>query len=226
MQDWVVRLIDWGGYAGIFLLSLAETIIVPLPSELILPVAGMRAANGPLDIGGVILASTAGSMTGNTIWYYAARSVGLVRLKHFIDRHGRWLGIEWRDVEQVRSLFGRFGSAIVFAGRLLPGVRTFVSVPAGVVRMPALPFLLWSTLGTGIFAAAFAGAGYAAGKQLRWIEQLAGPAASIAIAMIALFYIWRQLTWHRRADRLRLGAGPRDTGSQGEPDPAPSITEA
>lgn len=194
MQDWIVRLIDWGGYAGIFLLSLAETIIVPLPSELILPVAGMRAANGPLGIGGVIAASSAGSMTGNAIWYLAARSVGLVRLQQFINSHGRWLGIEWRDVEQVRRLFGRFGPAIVFAGRLLPGVRTFVSIPAGVARMPILPFMIWSSVGTAIFAATFAGAGYVAGKQLRWIEQLAGPAASIAIGVIVLVYIWRQLT--------------------------------
>jgi membrane protein DedA with SNARE-associated domain len=198
MQDWIVRLIDWGGYAGIFLLSLAETIIVPLPSELILPVAGMRAANGPLDIGGVIVASSAGSMTGNAIWYFAARSVGLDRLQGFIDRHGRWFGIEWRDVEQVRRLFGRFGPAIVFAGRLLPGVRTFISIPAGVARMPVPPFLFWSTIGTAVFAATFAGAGYAAGKQLRWIDQLAGPVASAALVVLVLLYLWRQLTWERR----------------------------
>ena len=68
MEDWAVRLIDGGGYAGVFLLGLIETLILPLPSELILPMAGMRAANGPLGLGGVIAASTAGSMTGNTIW--------------------------------------------------------------------------------------------------------------------------------------------------------------
>lgn len=198
MQDWVIRLIDWGGYAGIFLLSLIETIIIPLPSELILPLAGMRAANGPLGLAGVILASTAGSMTGNMIWYLAARSIGLDRLHRFVDRHGRWLAIRWKDVERVRHLFARFGLAIVFAGRLLPGIRTFVSIPAGLVRMPPLPFLLWSTVGTALFAAAFAGAGYAAGTQLRWIEQIAGPASSAAVAGIVLLYLWRQLTWNRR----------------------------
>src|SRR5687768_14536081 len=114
MQDWVVRLVDWGGYAGVFLLSLIETIVLPLPSEVILPIAGMRAANGPLGLAGVIVASTAGSMTGNFIWYCAARSVGLDRLRRFIDRHGRWVAVEWRDVERVRSLFDRFGPAIVF----------------------------------------------------------------------------------------------------------------
>jgi membrane protein DedA with SNARE-associated domain len=198
MQDWVVRLIDWGGYAGVFLLSLIETIILPLPSELILPIAGMRAANGPLALAGVIAAATAGSMTGNMIWYMAARSVGLDRLRRFIDRHGRWVAIDWHDVDRVAHLFQRFGPAIVFSGRLVPGVRTFVSIPAGLVRMPALRFALWSTIGTALFAAAFATAGFAAGSTLSWIEDFAGPASSAVVGAIVLLYLWRQLTWRRR----------------------------
>ena len=199
MQDWVVRLIDWGGYAGVFLLSLIETIILPLPSELILPIAGMRAANGPLALAGVIAAATAGSMTGNMIWYWAARSVGLDRLRRFIDRHGRWVAIDWHDVDRVARLFQRFGPAIVFSGRLVPGVRTFVSIPAGLVLMPALRFALWSTIGTMLFAAAFATAGFAAGSTLSWIEDFAGPASSAVVGAIVLLYMWRQLTWRRRA---------------------------
>ncbi len=198
MQDWVIRFVDWGGYSAVFLLSLLETIVPPIPSEVILPIAGMRAANGPLDLPGVIAASTAGSMTGNAIWYFAARAIGLDRLRIFIDRHGRWLALDWRDVERVQALFGRFGSIIVLAGRLLPGVRTFVSIPAGVARMGAMRFLLWSTLGTGAFAAAFAGAGYAAGARFSRIEEIAGPVSSAFIAGILLWYVWRQLTWSRR----------------------------
>ncbi len=198
MQDWVIRLIDWGGYAGVFLLSFLETIILPLPSELILPIAGMRAANGPLELGWVIAASTAGSMTGNLVWYGAARSVGLARLRRFVDRYGRWLAIEWRDVDRVSRMFHRFGQAIVFSGRLVPGVRTFVSIPAGLVRMPIVAFLLWSTTGTALFAAAFAFAGFAAGSRLGWIEEVAGPVASAVFAGIVFLYLWRQLTWRRR----------------------------
>lgn len=198
MQDWVIRLIEWGGYAGVFLLSLAETIILPLPSELILPIAGMRAANGPLGIGGVILASTAGSMTGNMIWYCAARSIGLSRLRGFVDRHGRWLAIDWSDIERVGTLFHRFGPIIVFTGRLVPGVRTFVSIPAGLVRMKLLAFTIWSTIGTFLFAATLAGAGYVAGSRLSWIEALAGPVSSSVVAGIVILYVWRQFTWSRR----------------------------
>ena len=198
MQDWVIRLIDWGGYAGVFLLSLVETIILPLPSELILPIAGMRAANGPLDLGGVIFASTAGSMTGNVIWYWAARSIGLARLRRFVDLYGRWLAIDWRDIERVGQLFHRFGPAIVFSGRLVPGVRTFVSIPAGLVRMKWLAFAFWSTIGTFLFAAALAGAGYFAGSRLSWVEALAGPVSSAVVGGIVFLYVWRQLSWGRR----------------------------
>ncbi len=198
----MIRLIDWGGYAGVFLLSLVETIILPLPSELILPIAGMRAANGPLGLLGVILASTAGSMTGNMIWYWAARSIGLGRLRGFVDRHGRWLAMDWRDIERVSNLFHRFGPIIVFTGRLLPGVRTFVSIPAGLVRMKMFPFAFWSTIGTGLFASAFATAGYVAGSQLSGIEDIAGPVSSAVVAGIVILYLWRQLTWNRRRAKL------------------------
>jgi membrane protein DedA with SNARE-associated domain len=199
LGDWVIRFIDWAGYAGIFILSLVETIILPVPSELILPLAGMRAANGPLDLTGVIIASTAGSMTGNTIWYLAARSIGLGRLRPFIERHGRWLALDWDDVEKVRRLFGRFGSGIVLTGRLLPVIRTLVSIPAGIVRMRPLRFLIWSTLGTAAFAGMFAGAGYLAGTNFHRIDDVAGPVSSAVVGGIFLWYVWRQLTWHRRA---------------------------
>ena len=197
-----MRFIDWGGYSAVFLLSLLETVVPPIPSEVILPLAGMRAANGPLDLPGVIAASTTGSMTGNALWYFAARAIGLDRLRPFIDRHGRWLALDWRDVERVQALFRRFGGIIVLTGRLLPGIRTFVSIPAGVARMGALRFLLWSTIGTALFAAAFAGAGYAAGSRFSWIEEVAAPISSAVIVGVLLWYVWRQLTWRRRTATL------------------------
>jgi len=198
MEDWIIRLVDEGGYAGIFLLGLIETLVLPLPSELILPIAGMRAADGPLGLAGVIAASTAGSMTGNTIWYFVARAIGIERFRAFVERRGRWVALDWHDVERVRTLFARHGAGIVLTGRLLPAVRTLVSIPAGLVRMPLARFLLWSTLGTFLFATAFAGAGYFAGAQFRRVEELAAPVSSLFLAAILIWYVWRQLTWKRR----------------------------
>jgi membrane protein DedA with SNARE-associated domain len=204
MYDWVIRLIDWGGYGGVFLLMLLETVFPPIPSEVILPIAGMRAANGPLGLPGVIAAATLGAMTGNTIWYAAARSIGLDRFRYFIERYGRWLTMDWYDVERVQHLFGRFGAGIVFAGRMLPTIRTFISVPAGIVRMKLPLFLIWSTIGTAIFGAALAGAGYLAGERFHRIEEIAGPISSAIVVAIILWYIWRQLTWNRRQAKRAL----------------------
>jgi membrane protein DedA with SNARE-associated domain len=206
--DWVILLIDWGGYGGVFLLMLLETVFPPIPSEVVLPIAGMRAANGPLGLPGVIIASTLGTMTGNLIWYIAARSVGLDRFRLFIERYGRWLTLDWYEVERVQLLFGRFGAALVFVGRMLPTIRTFISVPAGIVRMGLAGFLIWSTIGTALFAAALAGAGYAAGRQFHRIEEIAAPISSAIIVSILLWYVWRQLTWHKRHD-VRAGRAQR-----------------
>lgn len=212
MADWVIQLIDRGGYAGVFALMLLETVFPPIPSEVVLPIAGMRAANGPLGLPGVILASTLGTMTGNTIWYLAARAVGLDRFQAFIVRYGRWLTLDWYDIEKVQRLFGRFGPWIVFFGRMLPTIRTFISVPAGILRMNLALFLIWSTAGTALFAAALAGAGYAAGRQFHRIEEIAGPISSAVVVAILAWYVWRQLTWHRRHLRreglAESGRGP------------------
>jgi len=198
MTDWVIRLIDYGGYAGVFLLMLLETIFPPIPSEVILPVAGMRAAQGPLTLGGVVASGTAGAMTGNAIWYLVARSIGLDRFRIFITRHGRWLTLDWYDVEKVQRLFGRFGAGIVLVGRMLPTIRTFISVPAGIVRMGLARFLLWSTIGTAGWSALLAAAGYALGSRFHAIDKVAGPVSSAVVAAILIWYAWRQLTWHKR----------------------------
>jgi len=198
MTDWVIRLIDHGGYAGVFALMLLETVFPPVPSEVILPVAGLRAAHGPMTLGGVVASGTAGAMTGNIFWYFVARSIGLDRFKRFIDRHGRWLTLDWYDVEKVRRAFGRFGAGIVFVGRMLPTLRTFISVPAGLVHMKLLRFLLWSTAGTVIWSSLLATAGYLLGLQFGAVEEVAGPISSAIVAMLVLWYLWRQATWRRR----------------------------
>lgn len=194
----MIDLIDWGGYPAVFALMLLETVFPPLPSEVILPVAGMRAAAGPLGLGGVIAAASAGAMVGNFIWYLVARAIGIDRFRLFIERYGRWLSLDWYDIEKVQRLFGRFGEGIVFVGRMLPTVRTFVSVPAGLVDMHLVRFLVWSTIGTTIWSGALAIAGYVLQQEFGAIEAVAGPVTSAIVIAILIWYVWRQLTWHRR----------------------------
>ena len=198
MGDWVIRLIDATGYVGIFLLMLLETVFPPVPSEVIMPVAGVRAASGSMGLFGVIAAGTAGAMTGNLFWYLLARWIGLKRFCPFIEKHGRWLTMDWYDVEKVEKLFGRFGSVVVAVGRLIPTIRSVVSIPAGLVHMRLVKFLAWSTLGTAVWSGLLGLAGYVLGQQFERIDTVLGPLSSGIVAAIILLYLYRQLTWKKR----------------------------
>jgi membrane protein DedA with SNARE-associated domain len=198
MGDWTIRLIDETGYVGIFLLMFLETIFPPIPSEVIMPIAGQRAANGTLNLGAVIASGTAGAMLGNLFWYALARVIGMKRFKPIIVRYGRWLTMDWDDVEKSERLFGRFGGIIVSGGRLLPTIRSVISIPAGLLEMRLRSFLIWSTLGTALWTAVLAAAGWGLGKAVDDVEKILGPLSTAIIVAIVAAYVWRQITWRRR----------------------------
>jgi membrane protein DedA with SNARE-associated domain len=198
MGDWTTSLIEQTGYVGIFLLMFLETIFPPIPSEVIMPLAGVQAAQGQLSLWAVIASGTAGAMLGNLFWYALARVIGLIRFKPFILRYGRWLTLDWDDVEKSQRLFGRYGGIIVSGGRMLPTIRSVISIPAGLLNMRLKSFFLWSTLGTAAWTAVLATAGWGLGKAFRDIETVLGPLSTAIIALIVIAYVWRQLTWRRR----------------------------
>lgn len=201
MQDWVFQLVEGGGYWGVLLLMFLETVFPPIPSEVIMPVAGIVAASGALSLTGVILAGSLGAMLGNTFWYVLARMIGVDRFQPLIERHGRWLTIDWPDVERAQAAFGRFGGLIVFLGRMIPSIRSVISIPAGLLRMRLPGFLLWSTLGTMIWSTGLAVAGWVLGRNLDQIEAVIGPLSLAVIVAVVGLYIWRQVTWYRRKPR-------------------------
>jgi membrane protein DedA with SNARE-associated domain len=198
MTDWVFRLIEWGGYLGVFLLMFLETVFPPVPSEVIMPIAGLSAARGQMALWGVIVAGTAGAMFGNFFWYLLARVIGIERFRPFIEKHGRWLTLDWVDVQKSEKLFGRYGGVVVGLGRILPTVRSVVSIPAGLLHMRLKGFLLWSTIGTTAWSSALALAGYLLGQQFDDIEKVMGPLSAAVIGLIVLAYVYRQLTWRKR----------------------------
>lgn len=198
MQDWVFDLIEAGGYLGIFLLMLLETVFPPIPSEVIMPVAGVSAATGSLTLGGVIAFGTAGAMAGNFIWYLLARAIGIDRFQPFIRTYGRWLTIDWPDVERAHAVFGRFGAVIVCAGRIIPTIRSVISIPAGLLSMRLTGFLVWSTLGTAAWSSGLAVAGWWLGQRFAHVEAVLGPLSTGIVLLIVALYLWRQATWHRR----------------------------
>ena len=198
MSEWVVRLIEQSGYLGVGFLMFLETLFPPIPSEVIMPVAGMAAQQGRMSFGLAVAAGTAGAMLGNIVWYLAARALGHDRLQPFIQRHGRWLTINWRDIERAHRWFERHGFALVLLGRLIPTIRSVISIPAGLLSMRLKTFLIWSTAGTAAWTAALATAGWGLGKAFRDVEKVLGPLSTAIILLIVVAYIWRQLTWRKR----------------------------
>lgn len=199
MEDWIIRLVDWAGYWGVALLMLLETVFPPVPSEVIMTVAGVSAARGNMTLEGTILAGTAGAMLGNWLWYWVAIKFGEARLHVFIDRFSRWLTLDWEEIERGERLFARHGSIIVLVARMIPTLRSLISIPAGLFKMSLRRFLVFSTIGTLGWSAALAGAGYFLGSQFEDVEKWLGPLSTGVIALIVLTYLWRVFTWKKKA---------------------------
>ncbi|MCZ8017308.1 DedA family protein [Novosphingobium sp.] len=195
MEDWIIRLVDWAGYWGVAALMLLETVFPPVPSEVIMTVAGVSAARGNMTLEGTILAGTAGAMLGNWFWYWLAMKFGEARMHVFIDKYNRWLTLDWDEVERGERLFARYGSIIVLVARMIPTLRSLISIPAGIFKMPLGRFLAFSTIGTLGWSAALAGAGFFLGSQFGDVEKWLGPLSTLVIAAIVLTYLWRIFTW-------------------------------
>jgi membrane protein DedA with SNARE-associated domain len=195
MGDWVIRLIEQSGYLGVGFLMFLETIFPPIPSEVIMPVAGVAAARGDMALGGVIAAGTSGAMLGNIVWYLAARALGIVRFKPMINRYGRWITMNWEEVERAERWFLRNGTFFVFLGRMLPTVRSLVSVPAGLLKMRFKTFFIASTVGTLGWTSALAFAGYRLREQFTEVDQWLGPVSNAIIVTLALGYLWRVIRY-------------------------------
>ena len=123
MFDWITRIISRLGYVGVATLTFLENVFPPIPSELVIPLAGFVAAEGDLRIGLVIATGTFGSLAGALVWYAIGRRIGERRLRAWVERHGKWLTLSPKDVDRSQQWFRRHGNAAVFIGRLMPGRR-------------------------------------------------------------------------------------------------------
>jgi len=168
-----------------------ENVFPPIPSELIMPLAGFTSTQGRLSWAGVTLAGTIGSVLGALPLYYAGRIAGEERLKAWADRYGKWLTVSGADIEKARQWFERHGGMAVFFGRLVPGVRSLISIPAGMSAMPLPLFLLYSALGAGLWSGILAALGLLLGKNYRKVDQYLGPVAYVVLAaLLVAFAVW------------------------------------
>jgi len=201
VSQWIVHLVANGGYIGIAFLMFLENVFPPIPSEIIMGLAGIEVGQGQMNFEAVVFAGTVGSTLGNYAWYLLGRFYGFRRLEGFVNRWGRWLTLEWEDIQKINRLFTRHGGKIVFVLRFMPAFRTIVSLPAGLFRMGHLRFLIATFAGAMIWNVILTGAGYYLGRNFSKIDDYVGPISTAAIAAIVLFYVYRVITWKPRAKR-------------------------
>lgn len=199
MLDWIQRAMEVLGYPGIVLLMFLENVFPPLPSELIMPLAGFTASQGRLSYPGVVLAGTAGNILGALPLYALGRTVGERRLTRLADRYGKWLTVSGEDITRAKGWFDRHGGKAVLICRLVPGVRSLISIPAGLDAMPLAPFLLYSALGTGLWAALLTYLGHLLGENYALVARYLGPAAYLVLGGLAVGIATR--VWRRRRRR-------------------------
>jgi len=195
--SWITGLIERTGLIGIALLMLLENMIPPIPSELIMPFAGFVASRGELNLALVIVAGTVGSLIGATAWYLVGRKIELEALKRWSARHGRWLTMSPSDIDKSVEWFHRHGGKTILLGRMVPGVRTLISVPAGLTRMPFGTFILYTTIGTAVWTTSLATTGYFLAQSYVAVTSWLNPISEVLIWALVVIYLYRVITFNR-----------------------------
>jgi membrane protein DedA with SNARE-associated domain len=205
VAGWTLEVLLVLGYAGLAGLVALETIFPPIPSELILPLAGFLTGQGRLAFAGAVAAATLGSVVGALSFYAVGRALGEARLRSLVRRYGHGLLLDERDLDRAQGWFVRHGPWAVVVGRLIPGVRSYVSIPAGFARMPLLPFTALTALGSGVWNGLLIGLGWLLGDRWQEVGQYVRPFSSaVTILLVALlaWFVWRRLASRRERSSI------------------------
>ncbi|HCB77203.1 MULTISPECIES: DedA family protein [Qipengyuania] len=201
MHELIIRAIEQGGLVGIFLLMALENIFPPIPSEVIMGLGGVAVSRGTMDFWPLMISGTVGSTLGNYAWYWLGDHWGKTRLEPFVERWGRWLTMEWEDVEKARGFFRRHGPWVVFVFRFTPIFRTMISLPAGLAHMGVWRFLAFTFAGAFIWNLLLVEGGR---RLADWLEESQHILGWIILGFIGLAlvgYLWRVVTWKPRDKR-------------------------
>ena len=201
MHEFILRAIEQGGLLGIFLLMAVENIFPPIPSEVIMGLGGVAVSRGTMDFWPLMIVGTVGSTAGNYVWYWLGDHWGRTRLEPFVDRWGRWLTMEWEDVEKARGFFQRHGPWVVFVFRFTPVFRTMISLPAGLAHMGVGRFLVFTFAGAFIWNLLLVEGGRRLALWLADSQEVLGWLILGSLGVGLLVYIWRVITWKPRAER-------------------------
>jgi membrane protein DedA with SNARE-associated domain len=209
-QNWLIPLLENNALLIVFLTMVAESACIPIPSEIVVPYGGFLAAQGHTQLWMVIAVATLANLVGSSIAYGIGRFGGRI----LFVRYGRYVGVSAHHLDRADRWFLRYGPATVFFTRMMPGIRTFISLPAGIAKMPFAKFLIYSLFGSVIWNAGLAYLGYAAGKAagedpwgaLQETFSRYNRVFYVALAVVVLALIgWGVWRWRKRRNRVANG---------------------
>jgi len=202
-MDWITQFMEQYGYIGIILMIALENIFPPIPSEVILTFGGFMTTYTKLTIVGVIVTATLGSIIGAIILYGIGRMIDVEKLEKIIDRWGKFLRVKKEDIRKADAWFDKYGYWAVFLCRMVPLIRSLISLPAGMSNMKFVPFLLYTTLGTLLWNTILVSVGAAVGESWETIVHYMDIYSNFAYALIAIACIVVFILYIRRARKFK-----------------------
>ena len=190
LEQWVLSIMEKLGYLGIAFLMFLDNVFPPIPSEIIMPSAGYTASKGELTLIGVIMAGSAGSILAAMLLYWIGRKVPQQRLFKLTERYGKYLRIQVSDLEKALDWFNKHGHRIVFFGRMIPAVRSLISIPAGMSKMPFAKFMFYSIAGTLIWTSFLAYLGFHFSQNQALMSLIMQRISTIILAIVILYLLW------------------------------------
>lgn len=201
MDEWIVSIIEQLGYVGIAVLMALENIFPPLPSEAIMGAGALAVANDRMSFWPLLIFGTIGTVAGNYGWFWFGNRFGYERLGPFVERWGRWLTLEWEDVEKAARFFRRHGEWAVFFFRFFPVMRTMISLPAGLAHMSLWRFLIYTTAGAAIWNVILIVGMQWLSDTFSNVQDLVGWIVIGSLVLALAGYGWRLYSWKPRAER-------------------------
>ncbi len=196
LASWVADVVESFGYFGVAFMIALENLAPPIPSEIVLPLAGFLVGQGRFSFLPVVVAATIGSVAGALVLYAIGAGLGEARLRYLIRKFGRFVLMDESDLDKSRDWFEYHGTKAILFGRLIPGVRSLISIPAGLVGMPLWQFVLYTTIGSTIWNAALVGFGWTLGNHWERVEDYMSILQYIVIVIVAVAALW--FIWSRR----------------------------
>ena len=204
----VQRIVADLGYPGLFVLITLESTLVPIPSELVMPFAGALAHSGEFSLAAVLVINSTAALVGSALCYWLGRAGG----KPLLLRYGKFIGVRRKDIERTESYFARHGRATVLIGRFLPVIRHIISIPAGIARMPLVPFFTQTFVGSTIWGTVLILVGYELGarwdtvaKAIKRVDLIIGAVIVLALVALAIRFVVR-----RRREQSQVGENNAD----------------